>query len=234
LSGDEGPAVPELPLKLGPPPKPRLQLSANIRHEVQRDLTPSVRLSRGARVVSSLGLLFLASAAFVALEVGDGVHSVSRGAAFGAIGWALVVASVLLAGVGRFGAYMRWLQMGIALFVPLALLSYLALEATSWVPLSTFFRDGDHTHKALACCSTAVALGAVGTAVVLFVWKRTDPFNPGWSGAVLGLLGGLGGAASVELVCPWHEGWHLWLGHGLGVLVLSFLGALVGRRLMAP
>lgn len=234
MTRDEQEPPPKLPAKFAAEPMPRAQLSDAIRDEVHRDLAPVRALTRSARVAWSMLLLAAIVIAYAALKVGDGVHGVTRGAAFGTIGWAIVVIGVLMSGLGRFGARTRWLQMGMACVVPFGFLGYLALLSNEWVPWPEFIAHETHTQSAFACGSVAVGFGVLATASVLFIWRRTDPFNPGWSGALLGLVGGLGGAASVGLVCPWREGWHLWLGHGAGVLVLCALGAWLGRRSMTP
>jgi hypothetical protein len=141
---------------------------------------------------------------------------------------------MLLSALGRFGPNTRSIQWAIAAVVPLSFLAYLTFQHSSVVPLSVFFSDATHLRNVEACALVAFTSGALATTSVLLVWKRTDPFNPSISGAVLGLVGGLAGALSVGLVCPHDEGWHLWLGHGLSVIVMLALGAGVGRRLLSP
>jgi hypothetical protein len=145
-----------------------------------------------------------------------------------------VVLAMIAAGMGRFGAHVRLLQMAIAVGIPLVFAGYLTAQHTSIVPLSAFLSESAHTESALSCGVVALSFGALASLGVLLVWRRTDPFNPGWSGAIAGLVGGLAGALSVGLVCPHREAWHLWLGHGLVVLALALLCAGLGRRVLSP
>jgi hypothetical protein len=211
-----------------------MRLTAAIRDEVRRDVRGVRRRGRGARVAASAALALIVGTSFAVLTRGDGVHSLTDGALYGAFGWALVVLGILLAGLGRFGAHTRMLQIAIAAGVPLSFLVYLTTLHTSLVPLSAFLSERVHTSSALSCGQVGLSFGAFASVGVLFVWRRTDPFNPTWSGAIAGLVGGIAGAMSVGLVCPHREGWHLWLGHGLVVLALSWLGAGLGRRVLAP
>ncbi|HEY4160205.1 MAG TPA: NrsF family protein, partial [Polyangiaceae bacterium] len=76
--------------------------------------------------------------------------------------------------------------------------------------------------------------GATVSAGVLLAFRGTDPLTPRLSGALAGLVGGLGGALAMGIACPSHEAWHLWFAHGLVVVVLGLFGFVVGRRILAP
>ena len=68
----------------------------------------------------------------------------------------------------------------------------------------------------------------------MLLWRHTDPFSPGLSGALVGLLGGLAGAVGIGFACPNAEAWHMCIGHGLTLAAVGSLGWLLGRRLLAP
>jgi hypothetical protein len=68
----------------------------------------------------------------------------------------------------------------------------------------------------------------------MLLWRRTDPLTPGISGALLGLVGGMGSALGMGVACPSHETWHLCVSHGVVVASLVVLGAAAGRRVLAP
>jgi hypothetical protein len=150
------------------------------------------------------------------------------------MGWALVVLAVLLSGFSRFAVTSRRWLFAVAAAVPIGFFVYLAAVSSSFLPVATFLGDATHVERAKACGWVALGVGGLSTASVLFVWRRTDPFNPGLGGALLGLIGGIAGATSVGLVCPDTEGWHLWIGHGLSVVAMCAVGAAIGRRWLSP
>jgi hypothetical protein len=214
--------------------EPSQQVSALIRAQVHQDLAPIQRLSKAKRVAISFILFCLILATLGIFKSGDGVHFVTRNALLGACGWALVTLSILVLGFGQFGRHARLLRLMLVLAVPLCFFTYLTLIQTSRVALSVFVADSIGPRAALDCGGHALLLGAVTSVGVFLTWRRTDPFNPGWSGALVGLVGGLAGALSVGLVCPDNDAWHLWLGHGLSVIALTLASATFGRRLLAP
>jgi hypothetical protein len=90
------------------------------------------------------------------------------------------------------------------------------------------------TEGIMRCTLWSLLFGSVVAGTVLTLWRRTDPFDPGVSGALAGLVGGLTGALTVGVACPNFEAWHLCVGHTLGLVVLGVLGWMVGRRWLAP
>jgi hypothetical protein len=84
------------------------------------------------------------------------------------------------------------------------------------------------------CGTFALIVGAIASGGTLYVWRRTDPLTPGLSGALAGLLGGIAAGVGVGIACPSAESWHLWLAHGTTVLVLVIVGAVVGKKWLAP
>jgi hypothetical protein len=153
----------------------------------------------------------------------------------GAAGWAMAFATVLFAGLyqppGRRSS--RQARRALAGLLLLVIFTYLGSAATGFRPLSS--QLGASSLSALLRCGLSATLaGGVMAVSMLTAWRRTDPFDPGVTGALLGLMGGLAGTLALGEVCPNHEGWHLWLGHGLAVLLVTLLGMLVGRRWLAP
>lgn len=209
------------------------RLRAEIRAACTRDLCHRGSLSRSARLVLSI--------AFVALGItllGGGMrhlHSATHAVALGVAAWSIVLGLVLFLGLGsapgrRPSSRVRF---AFVVAIPVLVLGAFAALATH---VSSFgeFVGGNGVWGALPCCGHALGCGAAISGAILLLWRRTDPFSPGLTGALVGLVGGLAGAISVGLACPSGEGWHLWLGHGITVAAVALLGFLVGRRLLSP
>ncbi len=145
------------------------------------------------------------------------------------------MAVVLLVGLGHVPGKRpgRPIALALALGLPLLFLLVLGLDSTRILPIGEFFGTGQLA-RALPCFVHSFACGVGVSGGILLLWSRTDPFRPGVTGALVGLLGGLAGAVGVGLVCPSHEAWHLWMGHGLTVLALVLLGSTLGRRWLSP
>ncbi len=202
--------------------------------------TKSLRSGRGASAQRRVMLSLLVSGVVTALLIAVGMSRGSAGttlssALYGAVGWAIVQALVLVIGLGappgRRPA--RAVRLVIAVVVPIVFLGYLATTASARLPFDTFSQGATASH-AVSCGLFSLFLGALVSGGVLLLWRGTDPLTPGLSGALVGLVGGLGGAVAIGIACPSHEAWHLGCSHGLGVLALMFLGGAVGRRLISP
>ncbi|HEX6272417.1 MAG TPA: NrsF family protein [Polyangiaceae bacterium] len=205
-----------------------------------RHCTKSLHPGRGASAEKRVLLSLLISGGLTGLLIGFGVVRGSAGATlssalYGAAGWALIQAFVLVVGLarppGRKPA--RAVRLVMAVVVPILFLGYLALTASGRLPFETFSQGATASH-AVGCGLVSLFLGALVSGGVLLLWRGTDPLTPGLSGALVGLVGGLGGAVAIGIACPSHEAWHLGFSHGLGVVALVFLGGAVGRRLLCP
>lgn len=227
--------LPDLPWR--DPPAPRSEVTAAIRKECMHGLCQRRGMSAMTRVVISLALSggVLAFLLYVGLRHTGQSDSALRAALFGAAGWALVQAMVLIVGLARPPGkrISRTARLGIAVTVPVLFLAYLAFAAQQRLPVGEFLSHG-HAGYAVGCGLHALLFSAIAAGGTLFVWRGTDPLTPGLSGALAGLVGGLGGAAAIGIACPSGETWHLWIGHGVTVVALMFVGWLVGRRWLAP
>ncbi len=216
------------------PEVPRADLAASIKKECTESLRPSRGMSATSRTMLSFALAIVIVVLFGVLSV-DRPEGPLRAALFGAAGWAVVQALVLVTGFlrppGRRGA--AGMRLALAVTVPVFFLAYLAFAASEQLPLGEFFTAG-HGGGALGCGLHALLFGAISGGGTLFLWRGTDPLSPGVSGALAGLVGGLAGAVTIGVTCPSGETWHLWLGHGAAVLTLAAAGALVGRRVLSP
>lgn len=217
-------------------PRPAEHLRATIRRGSTGDLRGRRGLGTAQRLMASIGLsLFVVCVMITMNWHGDASPDTLRAALFGAAGWALVLTFVLAVGFlrppGRRGD--RRLRFALTLGVPLAFFAYLALAASHRLPLGEVFVAGQAA-GALGCGLHALLFGAIVGGGTLALWRGTDPFSPGLSGALAGLAAGLVGAIVVGVACPSGETWHLWLGHGAAVLVLAVSGWLAGRRWLTP
>ena len=221
-------------LKLAERHLPSAAVTERIRKACTRDLKPERAHSLRMRwVLTALGttgglLLVLGLTPNAMAKLPEELET----AAYGFLGWGIVLCLVLFVGVAkppgkRLGGRAR---LGIATLVPLLFLSYLGFVASERAPLGQALGDSG----TLACGLYALFSSAVVAAGVMLPWRRTDPFNPGLTGALLGLGAGLAAALAVGVVCPCREGWHLWLSHGVALVVVTGLGAWVGRRWLAP
>lgn len=207
-----------------------------IRERCTRDMACAGRQSRGARAITSIVVVSAVVGSMLGIARLFGVREGWTSAALrGALGWSAVLVGVLFLGLtrppGRRGP--RLLRLGVALGLPIAFLSWLSVSGTERLALGEFVSQG-HAGYAFGCGSIGLIFGALSGLGVLFAWRGTDPFTPGLSGALAGLVGGVGGALGLGLVCPCHEGWHLVIGHGAIVLAAVAGGAGLGRRWLAP
>jgi hypothetical protein len=173
-------------------------------------------------------------AAWVAVQR-DYSDGAIRAGLYGALGWSVVLTVTLLVGLAsppgrRPGALLR---LGVAIAVPLLFLAYLTQAAWAQVPFNVF-SHGAHAEHAVRCGAICFLVGAILTAGVMLLWRRTDPLTPGISGALVGLVGSMGSALGMGIACPSHEAWHLYISHGVVVVALVALGAAFGRRLLTP
>jgi hypothetical protein len=187
------------------------------------------------------GVRFIWSLVFIAVGIallGGGANSLqnlSRALLVGAAAWSLALGVVLFAGLGSAPGMRptRPLRFALLVTLPAFFLIGLAALATHVLSAGEFFGRGGLI-GALHCSLHALGAGVLISGAILLLWRRTDPFTPGLTGALVGLVGGLAGAIGVSLACPSTEGWHLWLGHGFAILGVVLLGWLAGRRWLAP
>jgi len=162
-------------------------------------------------------------------------EGVIRDGLLGALGWSVVLGVTLLVGLAsppgrRPRAMLRW---GIAVAIPLLFFVFLANTAWARVPFQQF-AHGAMAEHAWRCGGICFVVGAVMSSGVMLLWRGTDPLTPGLSGALLGLVGGMGSALGMGIFCPSHETWHVCVSHGVVLASLAVLGGAAGRRLLSP
>lgn len=116
------------------------------------------------------------------------------------------------------------------------LLVALLIAWTLWV-LSGLQGAGMHTALtagSLGCGLRSLFVGALAFGGFAFIWRKTDPWSPRLTGALMGACAGLVASAGVGMVCPPSLGGHALVGHWIAVPLLAGFGALVSRRVLAP
>jgi hypothetical protein len=210
---------------------PSDRVLASLREDLKKDEEPRRALTRGQRVALSAAALIVGLSL---TSVNALVHTpqvfVIAAAAFSLSVGGLLLAGAVPGGAGGFGVSARK-----TLFAVLAILGFttLAFQAESFLSMTAFLEEESARH-ATKCAGHSLLSGVVGSSVLMFLWRRTDPFSPGLTGALLGLLGGALGTLSVGMLCSSGEGLHLTLGHGLSLLLLAGLGVFCGRKWLTP
>jgi len=219
------------------PEAPCERVAKAIRHECTAGLCKKQSVSRMRRLLGSVALFIgtICILAFLGITRDGAISDAVRAALYGAAGWGAVLSAILFASIAQPPG--RRLSAGYRLFlviaVPVVFLGYLALTATGKLPFSTF-STGEFADHALRCGLLCMFLGAAISGGIFFLWRGTDPATPGISGALVGLVGGMGSALALGIACPSHEAFHQWFSHGLVVVAMVALGGAVGRRLFAP
>jgi hypothetical protein len=202
---------------------------------IHRHCTEGLASARGLDVKWRLALSALVLIGVAAwLAVGGETAHDTRAALFGALGWGVVLFGALCVGLGKPpGRRVRRERRALlALLLPLGFLAYLLLDSSVRLPFVEFLRGP--VEMAARCGINALLGSTLGTGVILWLWRRTDPMSPEVSGALIGLVAGIAGAVGIGIGCSNDEAWHLLAGHGLGVIALSVAGAWLGRRWLAP
>jgi hypothetical protein len=203
-----------------------------IRRAVMADLEPGEVLSvkRRAAYVFAAGV---ASAALVVVSYGAaGVHGLAKHVV------ATVVAGVVaaLAALAIGGSFTPSMQARLGrssrgLFVASLIVAWTLYVFSGMTDqaLGTAFAG-----PALGCGLRSMLAGLLGCGAFMFIWRRTDPWTPRISGALIGGCAGTIASAGVGIPCAAEHGGHLLIGHWLAVPLLALFGALVARRVLAP
>jgi hypothetical protein len=210
--------------------------SQAIRGACTQGLCKKRGVSALGRALVTLGLSVLLVGYYTWYAIADHRPSaVVSTALFGALGWlgaqAVLMFVTLVRPPGKRGS--RGMRLAILLAVPVLFMAYLALFATERFTFANFVRGYSGGH-ALGCGLVALFLGGLVAGGALFAWRRTDPYNPGISGAMIGMFGGIASGVGMSVACPSHEAFHACFAHGIGVFALALLGFGFGRRLLTP
>ena len=212
--------------------KPSEATREAIRQAVLADLKPVEAVSMGKRALFVLGI-GVASALLVVISYGG---AGLQGLAKHVVGTVVTAVVAVLATLAIAGSFTPKLQAKLGR-------SQRALVLATLVVAWTVYLASNITDQALGtalagpaigCWLRSLLAGLVGCGAFLYIFRRTDPWTPRISGALLGACAGTIASAGVGIPCPSETGGHLMVGHWLAVPLLALFGAIVARRVLEP
>jgi len=114
---------------------------------------------------------------------------------------------------------------------PLLLIGMVTAEAVS-VPAGIWW-PRLVGHNATACMTFIPLFSLAPLVAMLLALKRTAPASPGWAGALAGLAAAGIGAAFYAAHCPDDSPFFVAVWYTLAVTIVTGIGAVAGRRLLA-
>jgi len=216
---------------LPPLPRPRADLAARIRSRIVPDEAASRGPSGPSRWlygVAAVGAMLMA----VAVMMGTQVASQPMRSSVVALGGLLLVAAATFIALVRSGSA----RVGVGARLALALLPGLAFLVLSWLAYGALppVAVGDAHISMPACLVRGLVLASIPMAVLVVVWRRTDPFTPRLTGAIIGGWAGFTGTIGLTMACPSTDPLHIIIGHGAAIVGGALVGSLLGRRLLSP
>lgn len=118
----------------------------------------------------------------------------------------------------------------LACVVAAPVLACAALAATMIWPEHAAEDVPSHAH--VACAAITLAQGALPLLALLLPRRESDPVHPAITGAALGMTAGAWTAMMAYLRCPHVPAAHCIMAHVLPTLLLTVVGALLGRLLL--
>lgn len=221
----------ETPTSLPPLPHPPADLTSRIRDRVAADLAP--RRGPTGRSRWLFGLL-AAGAMLMAVTVMMGAQVMSQPIRSGviALGGLSLVAAATFTALVRSGSA----RVGVGARLALALLPGLAFVVLAWIAYGVMppvAATGAHVSTP-ACLVRGLMLASIPMTVLVVLWRRTDPFTPRLTGAIIGGWAGLTGTIGLTMACPSTDLVHIIVGHGAAIVGGALIGSLLGRRLLRP
>lgn len=210
---------------LPPEGGPSQQTGDAIRREVADNIRPV-----GANSLSTRGLMLFAVGTVVvvvgSLAFGGPTHRDAADLAGLGLTLAAVIAMVALLS-HRFGGSAH------------AKIAVVALLLAAWAAHVGGFCQGSslaslYAGPTIACAARATLVGLLSAGAFAWIWRRTDPFTPRLTGALVGVAAGSVAAATMGLTCPGTCAVHMAVGHTLIVPVLGLAAYAVSPRVLTP
>ena len=214
--------------RIGVEPPP--EVSARIRERCTQDLQPARGLSAASRWAVGVAIVAATMVSVVAVYGTSSASAPLERALSGlAVAVALIAAGTFV-GLGRGGPA----RVSVGTRAVMALGPLVLFFGFVWLTsaLSLFDVAGGSARQ--TCLFEGALIAAVPMTALLLLWRRTDPFAPRLTGALIGGWAGLTGAVGLSMACPSTDAVHLLFAHGAAVLGGSAVGAWLGRRLLSP
>jgi hypothetical protein len=213
------------------------QLPESLRAMVASNVTPVASFSLWQRSAVPLILVAVVVCAGMLVRPRSDL-SAQQGMTFVAV--LMVFATLVVAGIyivlhrGSRGLGASRIQRLIALVAVLGMSELVMALVSHGSAAST----GVQIHELLLACAHCGVCGTLVSLVVALgffgVARRTAVTSPSLMGAVAGATSGLSGAMYLHVTCPNAAIDHMMISHGGPVVLGAVIGALVGKRLLAP
>ncbi len=201
-----------------------------IREAVMNDLAPATAATLSTRAGGVVVMALVVMAAGVA---STGAHGMQR--ALGApmvvgVGALLAATAVMaLAFAPRWSSFARGKQLTALMASLLLGWTLLLWQAHAPDTLHAIF-----TPTAGGCLLRGALCGVVALGGLLWIWRRSDPWTPRLSGALIGTVAGLVAAAGLTMACGSDHAGHLLWGHWLMLPVGAIAGVLLAPYTLRP
>lgn len=221
--------LPPMPARLEPP----RQVSESIRQRVAANLQSQRGPSGRTRWLMGLAGVVVAMFAVGIMAAEQAALAPQRAFAILLLGISLVGVATFV-GLGRTGGVPVSVgtRTALALLPPLGFLlvvwlahDVMPLEALSSAPMEA---------STAGCLMHGALLAALPLVMLVLAWRRTDPFTPRLTGALIGGWAGLTGAVGLTVACPSTELFHVAVGHGGALVGGALIGLWLGRRFLSP
>jgi hypothetical protein len=197
--------------------------------------SPSATRGEGARRAGLLLITGLAVAVSIFVAVGGLSHGAGRPTWFlvaTLIGWTCVAAWAMHGALRRGKAMLgspRPYLIAVVCATPILLFAFMLVVNVIYPESLTAFPG----RLGLKCLFLTLAMALWPLVAIVIARRASDPVHPVATGAALGAASGAWAGVLTDLWCPAAYPSHIALGHVLPILILSIVGAFLGKRVLA-